>query len=63
MREKTWYEVKVTCNQNGRNSALSRPMIDETVAKVKSSGLAYQVKLKMEEIYKSVDKDAVVRVV
>ena len=55
MREKTWYEVKVTCD----NPDLKRPMINETVAKVKSKGLAFHVKQKMEEIYKS----AVVRVV
>ena len=42
MKEKVWYEVKV----NG-----------ETLAKVKSKGLAYHVKQKFEDIYTNANTD------
>lgn len=48
MKKKEWYEIQVT----GNNPAWAHPMEHETVAKVKSSGLAFFVADKMKEIYK-----------
>lgn len=49
MKEKIWYEVKISC----QNCMAEQPDLNgETLAKVKSKGLAYLVKQLFENIYK-----------
>ena len=48
--KKQWYEIKLKCIKE--NASLDCKVGDiQTIAKVKSLGLAYQVTLKLEEIY------------
>jgi len=50
MRKKIWYEVKIIGGDTEHYSY--SPFLEATVlAKVRSEGLAYQVKCKFEELY------------
>lgn len=47
MKNKIWYEIKAT----GNDYRLSRPLENETLAKVKSEGLAQIVAKTIREVY------------
>lgn len=50
MGKKIWYEIQLKCIKE--NAAFSCVVGEtQTIAKVKSVGLAYQVAMKLQEIY------------
>ena len=51
MSKKVWYEIQLECIKESASFTCKVGDI-QTVAKVKSKGLAYQVALKLEEIYR-----------